>query len=171
MTIFGKNLWEYIRFQKVILGLIVVVALARLALSLAGVPNSSAKWLSVSAVSLLGLLYYAVRVHTRGFGSYRHLLPLLGIQNLTTQLLIVGAIALAIFTGQDNIYSAPEYSGGVDGKTWSHASAHLVLGTIVLTLIGWLVASGIMFVTKKVAPATTKGGEPKAKGKSAAARA
>src|SRR5438093_6274819 len=131
MTIFGKKVSEYLAFQKGILWLIVVVALARFGLSLAGVPNSTAKWLSVTAVALLGLIYYAIRVHTTGFGSYKQLLPLLTIQNLLAHVLIASAIVVAIFTGRDNIYSAPEFSGGSDGKTWSHVGAHLILGVVV----------------------------------------
>lgn len=152
MKIFGKSLSEYYRFQKVILGLIVVVGLGRLVLSLAGVPNSSAKWLSITGVVLIGLIYYSVRVYTTGFGTYKHLLPLLAIQSILAQAIIILAIALAIFTGTDNIYSSPEYSGGVDGKTWLHAGAHLVFGTIAFTLVGWGLGSLIMFVTKKVSP-------------------
>lgn len=155
MTIFGKSLSEYIRLQKVFLALIVVVGLARLGMSLAGVPNSTAKWLSLSAMLLIGLLYYSVRVHTSGFGSYKQLLPVLLLQGLTAQLIIIAGIAIAIFTQHDNIFSAPEYSGGADGKTWFHAGSHLVLGLTVGPLLAWLVGSIIMFVTKKVTGAKT----------------
>ena len=66
--------------------------------------------------------------------------------------IIIAGIVIAIFTGHDNIFSAPEYSGGGDGKTWLHAGAHLVLGTIVGPLVAWLVGSLILFITKKAAP-------------------
>ncbi len=171
MTIFGKQVSEYVAFQKGILWLIVIVAAARLGLSLAGVPNSTAKWLSVTGVALLGLIYYAIRVHTTGFGSYKQLLPLLTIQNLLAHVLIAAAIVLAIITGRDNIYSAPEFSGGSDGKTWTHAGAHLLFGVVVFTLLSWLVASGIMFITKKLSGGS-KGQElPKGKGRATAAGA
>jgi len=150
MTIFGKSLSEYARFQKIFLALILVVGLARLVLSLGGVPNSTVKWLSITAVSLIGLLYYSVRVHTSGFGSYKHLLPLLVIQNLLAQAISFVAVAMAILTRKDNIFTAPEYSGGADGKTWLHANMHLIMGVIVASLLGWLIGSAIMFITKKV---------------------
>jgi hypothetical protein len=51
------------------------VGLARLGLSLAGLPNSTTKWLSLTVLTLLGVFYYGVRVHTSGFGSYKQLLP------------------------------------------------------------------------------------------------
>ena len=71
MTIFGKRLSEYVAFCKPFLGLVLVVGIVRLALSLGGVPNSTAKWLSITAVIWIGVLFYAIRVHTSGFGSYK----------------------------------------------------------------------------------------------------
>jgi hypothetical protein len=150
MTIFGKPLSDYISFSKLILWLIAIVGIARLALSLAGVENGTVKWLSISMVLLLGLVYFSIRVHTTGFGSYKQLLVVIFLQSVVAQLIIIAGIVIAIFTGKDNIFSAPEYSGGGDGKTWLHVGAHLLLGTTVGPLIAWLVGSLIMFVTKKV---------------------
>jgi len=149
---FGKSLSDYLRFQGVILGLIVAVAVARLGLSLAGQPNSSVRWLSVTALMVVGLLYYSVAVHTTGFGSYKQLYGLLLIQSVVTEVVIALAIVLAILTGHDNIYTAPEYSPTADGKTWFHVTGHLLAGTIVLPLLAWLVGSLILLATKKVAP-------------------
>jgi len=149
---FGKSLSEYIDFQKMILGLILVVGVVRLALSLAGVPTSTARWFSLTAAALIGSLYYGIRVHTTGFGGYKHLLPLSIIQNLLAQFIAIVAIALAIVTGHDNIFSLPEYYGGSDGKTWGHVLAHLFLGGIFGSLVGWGVSSLVMFVTRKAAP-------------------
>lgn len=152
MTIFGKTLSEYLAFQKLILLLIVAVGLGRLFLSLGGVPDSTTKWLSISVVSLIGLLYYSIRVHTAGFGSYKQLLPLVFIQSVIAQAIVIAGIIIAIFTGKDNVFSAPEFSGGSDGKTWLHVVAHLVVGLIIGPLIGWLIASILHFIVKKVAP-------------------
>lgn len=152
MIIFGKRLSEYLAFSKPFLGLILVVGSARLALSLGGIPSSSVKWLSITAVMWIGILYFAVRIHTSGFGSYKQLLPICVLQSLTAQVIIVPAIVLAIFTGNDNIYSAPEFNFGVDGKTWSHVWAHLLVGTTAGSLVGWLVGCLILFATKKLAP-------------------
>jgi hypothetical protein len=158
MTIFGRSISEYYQFAKGILVLIVLVGIGRLALSLGGVPISIAKWLSISVVIWIGVLYFSVRVHTSGFGSYKHLLPIFVLQSLVAQAIIIPAIVLAIFTGSDNIYSVPEYSFGEDGKTWLHAGAHLLLGTTVGSLIAWIVGCVIMFVTKLV----TRGKDTKA---------
>ena len=152
MTIFGKTVSEYLAFQKYILLLILAVGLGRLFLSLGGVPDSTTKWLSISVVSLIGIVYYGIRVHTSGFGSYKQLLPLMFIQSVIAQGIIVVGILIAIFTNKDNVFSAPEYSGGSDGKTWLHVIAHLVVGFIIGPLVGWLIGSIILFVVKKVAP-------------------
>ena len=151
MTIFGKRLSEYVAFSKPFLSLILVVGIVRFVLSFAGVPNSAAKWFSITVVMWIGGLYYAVRIHTSGFGSYKHLLPICVLQSLTAQVIIVPAIILAIFTGHDNIYSAPEFSFGSDGKTWLHVAAHLFIGTTIGSVMGWLVGCLIMFAAKKLA--------------------
>ena len=150
MTIFGKRLSEYASFAKLFLGLIFIVGVARLGLSLGGVGNATTKWLSITVVSLLGVVYYAIRVHTSGFGSYKQLLPIYWLQSLVAQVIVIVGIVLAISNGKDNVFSAPEYSGGGDGKNWGHVAAHAVLGLIVGPLVAWLIGSLIMFVTKKV---------------------
>lgn len=151
---FGKTVAQYLGFQKVVLAVIVLAFLVRLGLSLAGTPNSVARWVSVTVVLLLGVLYYGVAVHTSGFGSYKQLYPLVLFQSLLGEGLVALAVALAILTGSDNIYTAPEYSGGGDGKNWLHVVAHLVIAVVVLPLVSWGVSSLIMLVTKRVAPRT-----------------
>jgi hypothetical protein len=150
MTLFGKTLSEYLSFQKIILLLMLVVGLARLGLSLGGVPNSTTKWLSISVVGFIGLVYYAVRVHTSGFGSYKQLLPLLVIQGLVAQAIIIAAIIIAAFTGKDNVFSAPEFSGAFYGKPWLHAVGHIIVGGIAIPLLGWGIASVLMWAVKKM---------------------
>jgi len=131
--------------------LILIVALGRLALFFAGVPNSAARWLSVTIAIWLGVLYFGIKVHTSGFGSYKQLLPICYLMSITAQLVIVPSIILAILTGHDNIYSIPENFFGNDGKTWLHAAAHIFIGGLSLgPLMSWLFGSIIMFVTKKV---------------------
>jgi hypothetical protein len=149
---FGKSVGQYLSFQKVVLAAIVVVFVVRLAMSLAGIPNATTKWVSVTVVLLLGMLYYGVAVHTRGFGSYKQLYPLLLFQSVLAETLVALAIVLGIVTAQDNIYTAPEYSGGSDGKNWIHVIAHLVVGVVILPLVTWAISSLVLLVTRKAAP-------------------
>ncbi len=148
----GPGVGQYLSFQRLFLVAIVVVFVVRFALSLAGTPNATARWFSVTVVLLLGTLYYGVAVHTRGFGSYKQLYPLSLFQSLLGEGLVALAVVLAIVTGQDNIYAAPEFSGGVDGKNWPHVFAHLVIAAVVLPLVSWAISSLVLLVTKKVAP-------------------
>jgi hypothetical protein len=150
MTIFGKRLSEYVAFSRVFLVLILVVGIARLALSLGGVPNSTAKWLSVTAMVWIGVVYYSIRVYTSGFGSYRQLLVVCVLQNLVAQAVVISGIVIAIATGTGNIFSAPEYAFGADGQSWFHVGAHLLIGTTAGSLVPWLIGSVIMFVTRKL---------------------
>ncbi len=149
---FGKSVGEYLGFQKVVLAAIFAAWLVRLVLSLAGTPNATTKWVSVTIVMLVGVLYYGVAVHARGFGSYKQLYPLSLFQSLLGEGLVALTIAVAIFTGRDNIYTAPEYSGGGDGKNWTHVIAHLVVAAVVLPLMGWGLSSLLMVITKKMSP-------------------
>ena len=151
---FGKTVTQYLGFQKVVLALIVLTFLLRLVLSLAGTPNSVTRWISVTVVLLLGVVYYGVAVYTSGFGSYKQLYPLALFQSLLGEGLVALAVALAILTGTDNIYTAPEYSGGGDGKNWLRVVAHVVIAVVVLPLVSWGVSSLVMLVAKKLAPRT-----------------
>src|SRR5262249_7096355 len=151
MTVFGKRLSEYIEFSKVFLILIPLVGITRLALSLGGMPNSEVKWVSITAILWIAVIYYAIRVHIRSFGSYKQLLALYVLLNLMAQAVIISGIILAIFTGTANIYSAPEYAFGSDGGTWLHVAAHLFIGTIAGSLVPWLFGSLILFATRKLA--------------------
>ena len=150
---FGKRISQYLAFQKVALALIAAVGLARLGLSLAGLPDATVTWLSMTVAGWLAILYYGVAVHTRGFGSYRQLLPLVFFQMVLVQVIAVFGILLAI-AGFPNIYAAPEYSGPPFARSanqWSHALAHLTIGIVVPTLLGWGVSSLVLLITKRVA--------------------
>src|SRR5262245_13623684 len=140
MQIFGKPFAEYVRFCRVFLIVIAVTGVTRLVLSLAGAPNATVKWFSMTAIAWIAVLYFAIRVHTSGFGTYRHLLPIFAILNLTDQVIAITGILIAILTGTNNIFSAPEYAFGADGKTWFHLGAHAFIGTIARTLIPWIAA-------------------------------
>jgi len=90
-AMFGKKVKEYVRFERWILILIVVVFALRLGLSLAGASvggniaaldgnYKATEWVSINLVLLVGILYCAIAVQTTGFGTYKHLFPLLLFQ-------------------------------------------------------------------------------------------
>jgi hypothetical protein len=157
---FGKTVSEYLDFQKFFLWLLLAVGVARLGLSLAGVPDTTVRWVSMNAVVWVATLYYGVAVHTRGFGSYKQLLPLLVFQMAVFHAIAVLGILLTI-AGYPNVYAAPEYSPTAGTSQWLHVLAHLTAGMIAAPLIGWAVASLVMAATKaatgrrQVAPGRT----------------
>jgi len=153
MTVFGKSLSEYVRFQRVMLWLLLGVGLARLALSLAGLPNSTVRLASMTVVVLAGVFYCGIRVPQAGFGGYRHLLPLLYLQLVLANAIAILGIVLARF-GLPNIYAANEYGGNERARY--HVLGHTVVA-VIAPLVFWLVAALVMWVTKKVSsrPAST----------------
>ena len=80
MQIFRKSLSEYVEFAKPFLLTTLIVGVTRLTLSLAGIPNSTAKWFSVSALVWMGAVYFGVRVYTSGFGTYKRLLAVTALE-------------------------------------------------------------------------------------------
>ena len=136
--------------------------LLRLVLSMAGVPVSGAKFVSVTGMLVVGALYYGWAVGPQGFGSFKQLYGANLVQGIFSQTLVAAAIVLAILLGQDNIYTIPEFyppSAGndpmglpQDGKNFGHAIAHIVVaGAIVIPIIGWLLSSVVHLATRKKA--------------------
>jgi hypothetical protein len=143
MSIFGRRLSDYVKFCWPFLLLIAMAGATRLALSLNGVSNSTARWFSMTALVWIGVLFYSGRVHLSRFGSYKELLVVCALMNLIAQAIAVSGIALAI-TGTNNIFSAPEFAFGGNGATWLHLIAHLLVGTTLGSLMPWAVGSGIL---------------------------
>ena len=125
---FGKRVSEYLAFEKIWLFLIAAVGLVRLGVSLAGAPDRTAAWFSMNVVVWAGCLYYGAAVHTRGFGSYRQLLPLMIFATLTMQSIAVLGILLAI-AGVPNVFAAPEFSQRPEPM--DPLLAHLTIGLAV----------------------------------------
>jgi hypothetical protein len=163
MIIFGKPLSQYVAFCKWFLILIPVTGIVRLALSLEGAPNSTAQWFSMTALVWIAVVYLSIRVHTSRFGSFKQLLVLCVLLNLSAQAVSIFGIVLAVVTGTTNIFSAPEYFLAGYSQTWLHAGAHLVIGTIAGSLVPWLVGSAILAVTRKLSAPSKVTADPLAR--------
>jgi hypothetical protein len=124
------------------------VGLARLALSLAGAPNSTVRWLSMTIALLVGVVYAGIKAPRAGFG-YRHLLPVVFLQAALVNGITIIGILIAVATGQDNIFTAPEFSPpGDEGRGAFHVFGHVVFGTGIGSLISWALSSLVMWFTK-----------------------
>ena len=156
MIIFGKRLSDYAAFSRIFLILIPAIGIARLVLSLSGVPNSTTRLLSMTVAAWIAVIYYSIRVHTTGFGSYKQLLPVIALLNIPAQAIAITGIAIAIFSGNNNVFSSPEFAFGSDGKTWTHLLAHVFIGTTIGTLFPWMIGSGILALTRKLSGSEQK---------------
>jgi len=123
-------------------------------LSLSGQPNLEVRWISATVCVFIGVLYYAVRVPTARFGSYKQLLVIAALLNLSMQVVIVIGIAISAVTGTPNIFTAPEFGGTIN--PWIHIAAHLVFGTTVGSLVPWLIGSLLLYATKKLLGSDSK---------------
>lgn len=130
----GEPTAEKAVFGKVALAVLAGVGLARLGLSLSGVPDGVVRWLSTNAVGWLAAFAYGALAR-RGPGGYRRLLPFAFSQALVFHSIAVLGILLTI-AGLPNIYGAPEY-GGPASQRWLHLASHLVLGMPAATLLWW----------------------------------
>lgn len=145
---FGKPYSEYIRFQAPVLALVAAAGLIRLVLSIAGQSDAIVKFVSMTAVGFGGIVYYGVRVRSSGFGSYRHLLPLIFNQGLIANGIAILGIGLSVL-GLPNIYDATEFRGPfatAQTTPLQHALAHLLVGTTMGTLVGWCLGALAMLI-------------------------
>jgi hypothetical protein len=148
MVLFGKSLSYYVRFQKILLILTVAFGLIRLALSMAGVPDSFVTWFSMIGLMPIGTVYYPIRVHMKGFGGCPHVLILLGIQVLVSQVMTAIGIFAALLTGVDNIFSA----AGPEAGHLGHAVVHLVSWPFVSVIL-WAPATVVLLIARRVSKA------------------
>lgn len=150
---FGKRITEYVSFIRPILAAIVVVGLSRLLLSIAGL-DRLAELLSTTALVLVGVVYAGVRATTSGFGTYRHLFPLMLVQGVAANLFSCLGVLVA-GAGLANIYAAPEHSNLPNH--WPHALGHVAGGLTIVPLSTWLLASAVMLVARVLHPGAGRG--------------
>jgi len=155
MTVFGKSLSEYLRFERGVLWLVLVVGLLRLGLSMAGAPKANVSAFSLTVLVLGASIYLGVHAQATGFGSYRRLLPLVFFPNVLAHAIAILGIAVAAVTGQENIFTAPEFGGA--SSTTQHVIGHAVVGAVVAPLFNWGVASLSMLVSRRLGTGRTAG--------------
>lgn len=121
---------------------IAAVGVIRFVLSVAGLPNSTVKYVSMTVVILAGAVYFAVTTPThksRLKAAYLLILPYLVVEVL--------ALAYTWITGHGTIFHAPEYSlgYGIAAHTLGHLAGGLTwepLMLFVLMEIVWGIYSG-----------------------------
>jgi hypothetical protein len=130
------------KVMKAFIAAIVAVGVIRFVLSVAGLPNSTVKYVSMSVVILAGVIYFALTTPThkgRLKDAYLLILPYLVIEVL--------ALGYTWVTGHQTIFHAEEYSLGygiaahtighlVGGLTWEPLFLFLIMEVIWAIYIG-----------------------------------
>ena len=127
---------------KVFIAAIAVMGLIRFALTMAGVPDSVVKFASMTAIIMVGTVYFALTSGThkeRLKDAYLLILPYMIIE--------VAALGYTWASGRQTIFHAKEYSFGV--SVGPHTIGHLVggltwepLSIFVLMEILWFIYAG-----------------------------
>ena len=109
------------KVMKGFIAAIVAAGVIRFVLSVAGLPNSSVKYVSMTVVILAGAVYFAITTPThrgRLKAAYLLILPYLVVEVL--------ALAYTWITGHGTIFHTPEYSFGYGIA--AHTLGHLIGG-------------------------------------------
>src|SRR5439155_1767809 len=95
MSFFGKKVGEYLAFSRTGMILIVLMGLIRFFVGISAVPYERATHMvSMTILTLLLFVIYGHFASAKGFGTYRHLLPIAASLSLS----MFGFIMLAILT-------------------------------------------------------------------------
>lgn len=154
MKIGEHNLREHIRLLYPFFGFIALIWLLRMVLDALGAPNWLVRILSVSGASSLSVVLAVLLIHVRNFGSYPSVFLTSLLLVAWRELLIILAILFSVFTGIENIYTAPEFSIPEDDPyhIW-HILGHLTFSIGAGTLLGGAMGCLLLWLLRKLVPA------------------
>jgi len=142
MNLFGKSVRDYLSFARTGMILIIVMGVIRFAVGASGVPYERATHL-VSLTILVSLLavVYGQRAAARGFGGYRHLLPIVFILSASMYGFIILAILVEGLGGIQGYFHAPGMGLAAPGMSVGIHIGGQLIAMVVLTLVLWGLAS------------------------------
>ena len=148
-----RGVRAHVRMLQPLFGLIAAVWLLRLILAEAGSPPWIVRLTSVSVAAAAALFLAVLLIHFRGFGGYPSVVMSAFLLTAWEELLIVAAVAAAVFTGTTNIYTAPEYSMTIpDPRHVKHIYGHLTYGVGLGTLAGAAMGSLLLWLLRSLVP-------------------
>jgi hypothetical protein len=150
MKICEHSLRDHLRLLSPLFGLIAAVWALRMVLYAAGAPHWVLRWCSVTVAGAACVMLAVFLIYVRSFGSYPNVVLSSFLILCWQQLLIVAAIAFTVFTGTQNVYSAPEFSGHF-GQVW-HILGHLTFGLGLGTLFGSAMGCLLLWLLRKLVP-------------------
>jgi hypothetical protein len=134
---------------RAFIALILITGVARFIMTLAGLPNSSVNYASMTAVIMAGAVFFGVLLKThreRLYAAYLLILPYMIVE--------VSALGYTWASGRATIFHAPEYSLGT--SIGMHTIGHLVGGLsweplflfLIMEIIGTLYVGAAMLGSK-----------------------
>ena len=131
---------------KLFIAAILVVGMIRFALSVSGVPDTTVKYVSMTVVIAVGMVYFAVTCKTwkqRMKAAYLLILPYMVVEAF--------ALGYTLVTRKPTIFHAPQYSFGttpglhfighvIGGVTWEPLSLF-----VVMQVIGFVASRALSF--------------------------
>ncbi len=157
MKIGGHRMREHLRLLAPFFAFIAAVWLIRMTLWSAGAPAWLVRLVSVTVATALSIMLTAFLMHWRGFGSYANMVLAGFLLTAWSELLIAGAIKLAVVTGTDNVYTLPEYTFPAgDPRHVEHIRSHLTFGIGVGTLEGAAVGCLLLWLLRMLVPSRTR---------------
>ncbi len=144
MKLFNKPLSEYCQFAKTGIYLLALVSVIRFLMKpVFNIPYSQGThFTSVTILTILLMIYYAVRANAAGYG-YRDLLGIAAVIALSTAVMIILGIAIDDFGGIDTYYTDLEHGGNLNPLL--HIGGH-ILGGIIGSLFLWGIGSLVYYI-------------------------
>lgn len=152
MRIGGHGLRDHLRLLMPLFGLIAAVWVLRMVLDAGGLPLSIVRFFSVGVAGAVSGLVAVWLIHFRRFGSYSNVVFATFLLILWEELLIVAAIAFAVATGTENIYTHSDFAHQMSHA--QHIAGHLTFGLGVGTLFGSGMGCALLWMLRRFVPVT-----------------
>ncbi len=141
---------EVLRLLGPLFGVIFAVWFLRLILAAAGAPSWLVISLSVTGATPVCILIAVLLIHLKRAGGYGLVALASVLLAGAGQLLVVLALAFAMATGLENVYSAADFSPP-HLSLLNHLCAHL-FGIILFALLGTIMASFFLLLLRVLMP-------------------
>ena len=142
MNLFGKGVGDYLSFARTGMILIILMGVIRFAVGASGVPYERATHLvSLTILILLLAVVYGQRAAARGFGGYRHLLPIVFMLSASMYGFIILAILVEGLGGIRGYFHAPGMGLAAPGMSVGIHIGGQLIAMVVFTVVLWGLAS------------------------------
>ncbi|HEY6293540.1 MAG TPA: hypothetical protein VI455_18455 [Terriglobia bacterium] len=154
MKIGGRGLREHLQLLAPLFGFIAAVWVLRMVVYALGASPMMLHIVSVTVAGRISILLAVVMIHRRRFGGYTNVVAAVFLLICWEEFLIIAAIIFSILTGINNVYGAPQFSGGQ--SPWVNVAGHLTIGLGSGALFGAAMGCVLLWMLRKVDPTADK---------------